>query len=216
MEIDKTTCWYNNTTTPSEMIRGAKGELWPVLENSDHFPVLHDLMMSSANSSSMILDIGCGAAELSRVYKMGFYTGVDLPHIIDNVARKMHPQNNYISFDVYDLSSDDSFISEYDVIVMNAFIDVLEKPVLALERILSKAKGKVILHRQTWHDDKPTHLSKHSSYGGVSYQSIINRMEAVDLFNKNGFKIKREHVINYDKQLGYSTSILLEKNNEVR
>lgn len=209
--VDKTTCWYDLKTAPAEMIRGAKGELWPVLEKSDHYPYLKSLMMPFINQNTKILDIGCGAAELSRLYGQCEYTGADLPHIIENVAKKMHPDNKYVPFDVYDEQMDDSFISEANLIIMNAFIDVLEKPVIALQRILSKATGTVIIHRQSYHNDNNTHLSKHPSYGGTSYQSIINRSVFNNILEENDLEKLREYVLTYKHNQEYSTSILLRK-----
>tara|TARA_R110002020_G_scaffold78506_5_gene197424 strand:- start:135 stop:773 length:639 start_codon:yes stop_codon:yes gene_type:complete len=211
MKVDETTCWYEDERGPEQMLLGAKGALWPVLEKSDHFPVLSELITIAQRDSFTLLDIGCGAAEVSRVYKNFYYTGVDLPNIIKEVAMKMHPHNSYISFDIYDENQDTSFIAEYDLIVMNAFIDVLERPVYGLEKVLTKASKYVLIHRQTYHDEKETYLSKHPSYGGTSYQSIINRNVFEDLLKKYSFENVKELRLDYNPEIGYTSSILLRR-----
>tara|TARA_R110001583_G_scaffold50847_2_gene158679 strand:- start:1237 stop:1872 length:636 start_codon:yes stop_codon:yes gene_type:complete len=210
MSINKDTCWYDSKSVPEQMLLGAKGVLWPVLEKSDHFPVLNTLMSSINNDAFTLLDIGCGAAEISRIYPSYYYTGADLAHIIKEVARKMHPQNSYVSFDIYE--DDCHFIKDYDLVVMNAFIDVLEKPVTGLTKVLTNAPKYVLMHRQTFNDEKETHLYKYPSYGGVdSYQSVINRKEYSDLQSQAGFEIVNELRLDFNPEKGYTSSILMRK-----
>jgi len=210
MSINKNTCWYDSKKVPEQMILGAKGVLWPVLEKSDHFPVLNTLMSLIDDDTFTLLDIGCGAAEISRIYPKYYYTGADLPHMIREVAMKMHPQNSYIPFDIYE--DDCGFIKDYDLVAMNAFIDVLEKPVEALTKVLTKAPKYVLIHRQTFNDEKETHLYKYPSYGGVdSYQSVINRNEYLSLQKKTGFEIVSELKLDFNPDKGYTSSILMRK-----
>ena len=202
MKIDVTTCWYNDTC-PEQMIKGAKGILWPVLEKSDHFPVLDLLMQNIDDSCLTMLDIGCGAAELSRIYSNYFYVGADLKNIILDVSMKMHPEKRYISFDIY--KDDCKFVADYDIVVMNAFIDILEYPIFGLEAILKHAKKYIILHRQEI-DNNLTRVIKNSSYGGTTYHSIINKKDFNDLLDKYNFDI-----ISQSKVHTCSKSFLLRK-----
>jgi len=210
MSINKDTCWYDSKRVPEQMLLGARGVLWPVLEKSDHFPVLNNLMSFVPSDVFTLLDIGCGAAEISRIYPNYYYTGADLTHIVKEVAMKMHPQNSYVPFDIYE--NDCLFIKDYDLVVMNAFIDVLEKPVIGLTKVLTNAPKYVLMHRQTFNDEKETHLYKYPSYGGVdSYQSVINRKEFLDLQSKTEFEIVQELKIDYNPEKGYTSSILMRK-----
>ena len=170
MKIDTSTCWYDDDTCPKQMIQGAKGYLWPILEKSDHFPILDSLIRTIDEGCTSLLDVGCGAAEISRIYSQYFYVGADLKNIIQNVSRRIHPEKRYISFDIY--ADTCEFISDFDIVVMNAFIDVLEMPIFGLEAVLKNATKYVVLHRQEV-DEKQTRVIKNPSYGGVTYQ-IIN------------------------------------------
>ena len=142
--IDKKTCWYNTAKSSEMMIRGAAAELpgWKRLEHSDHFPALKSLVDELQGECITLLDVGCGAAEVSRVFNF-FYVGADLDDVIKNVSRKVHPSKRYIAFDIYDERQDLDFLSEYDIILMNAFIDVLQHPAYGLRRILKKAQKYV-------------------------------------------------------------------------
>jgi hypothetical protein len=209
--VRKDTCWYDSSKVPEQMLLGAKGVLWPVLEKSDHFPVLDALIQETKDDSFSMLDIGCGAAELSRLYPEFYYTGADLPNIIKEVSMKMHPQNSYISFDIYGDNTD--FIKDYDLIVMNAFIDVLEKPTAALSMVLTKSPKYVIMHRQCFNDKKKTHLYQYPSYGGAeSFQSVINREEFSKILEESQFEILKELTLNYGPPPGYETSDFTKEN----
>ena len=211
LNVKKDTCWYDSTKVPEQMLLGAKGVLWPVLEKSDHFPVLDSLIKETKDDAFTLLDIGCGAAELSRLYPNFYYTGADLPNIIKEVSMKMHPQNSYIPFDIYE--DNPGFANDYDVIVMNAFIDVLQKPTLCLSKVLTEAPKYVILHRQAFSDKRETHLYKYPSYGNVdSYQSVINRDEFSKLLDEKGFEIVKELQLPYGPPPGYETSAFAKEN----
>ena len=192
MKEDKTTCWYDDKTTPKKMLEGATGRLWPVLEKSDHFPILDELvntMLKQCSECVSLVEVGCGAADFQRVFTNFFYTGADLPGIIDKVAKVHQPMGRYIKCDVY--KSDMKFLKEYDVVLMNAFIDVLEFPLLGLAKVLKNSKKYVILHRQKLTHDK-SYVVKNSSYGGQTFQSVINHFDLVEVIGTAGFGIAKE------------------------
>ena len=56
------------------------------------------------------------------------------------------PNQNYKKVDV--VTDDLSFISDYDIVVTNALLDVLDMPTLTLERIYYYRPKYIILHRQ--------------------------------------------------------------------
>ena len=177
MNIDRGTCWYN-PMCHEEMIRGANGELWPVLEKSLHWPVLKELLdiIPKMGGKKQLLDVGCGAGCLGGLVNKKFlYSGVDLPEVIENVAEKVNPSQRYIKFDVTS-GEDMSFMYHYDVIAMNAFIDIMQDPMNILCDILDQCSDYVIIHRQ-FIIGSPTKVKKADSYGGTTFISYINELD---------------------------------------
>jgi len=208
MKEDKTTCWYDDKTTPKKMLEGARGRLWPVLEESDHFPILDELintMLKQCAECVSLAEVGCGAADFQRVFTQFFYTGIDLPHIIDKVAKVHQPMGRYIKCDVY--KNDMKFLREYDVVLMAAFIGVLEHPVMALRRVLMQSKKYVILHRQDL-TRKKSYFKNHDSYGGTTLQSFINYFVFIEVLKETGFEISKEIRFPWEKN---KFSFLLKK-----
>lgn len=192
MNIDKTTCWYDEKYCSSKMIAGAQGKLFPVLEKSDHFPTLKRMIdlfkQMSDDPINRTFDLGCGAGEVGRVFGTSlFYEGGDLFHIIEGVARVINPSLRFRSVDVYE--DDLFFLKDHSLVLMNAFIDVLEHPLFILEKVLQFSQKFVLLHRQSLSAQHETHLEKHSSYGSFSYQSIINWDDFGKLLKKRNFEI---------------------------
>ena len=165
------------------MILGAKGELWPVLKNSDHFPRLKDLIKTTSKDCTTLLDLGCGAAELSRLFPEYFYVGADLKQILENVSMKMNPGKNYIDFDIYN-NETCSFINEYDIVVMNALIDVLEHPLFGLKNVLSNSQKYVIIGEPLWtRDEFKSHLKEFAEiYKDRPIEDNKGGMKAAQLF----------------------------------
>ena len=178
-------CWYDDVELPQKMLDGASGKLWAPLDQSDHWPMLAYLLEACKINypCRTVLDVGCGAAALSEHIEME-YTGCDLEHIIDKVAKVRNPKNNYIKFDIND--DDLSFVGNYDIVVMNAFIDVLENPMEALDKILSNAKKFVICHRQKL--GSVTKIEKVKSYSGFSWGTTLGVQEVKDCLQKHGFR----------------------------
>lgn len=198
----KKICWNDKEVCPEEMLKASRGVYWAVLEkNQDHFPILKKLLSKAfADCSDVpinIADVGCGAGDLGRVivretdWRDHFltYEGFDLSHIIEKVSKVANPNNKYENFDAYDPAQDFSFLNKYQVVVMNAFIDVLERSVEVLRKVLLNAGDYVILHRQTFDENGKTRTTEHSSYGSISYQSIINKKEFEDLLLETGFEV---------------------------
>jgi len=175
-------CWYDEKETPQKMIEGAEGKLFPKLKDSDHWPILSHLLSRCVDSKTL-LDVGCGAASLSELTDLQ-YTGCDLPHIIEKVAKIHAPNSDLISFDFY--KDDLNFIKNYDVVVTNAFIDVLDDPVFALEKLMSVSKQYIIVHRQRLTEEKSS-SEKVGSYTGFSYSSLLSIRDLEALCKKYNF-----------------------------
>lgn len=187
-------CWHNDKTTPQQMIKGAEGKLWPKLKDSWHVNVLKDLIKLSGNKN--ILDLGCGAAELITILPPDYsYCGADLSHIINLVAKKMHPELSYIECDA---NKDDMlFLSDYDFVIMNAFIDISNNPVEMLKRVLNVSTGHVLMHRQAIGNQTTYIINK--SYGGLTYKSILNRTDLNNVVKSCEFKTLKEITIQGDE-----------------
>lgn len=186
----KKTAWYNEEQLPKSMLDAVQGKIsgWKLLEESDHFPALKKCMDLCTNNKK-VLDLGCGAGEISRVFKDIFYTGADLKHVIDKVAKIKNPNANFI---IFDANTDDySFFQDYDVIVMNSFLSEMPDYFKILNKILFYSKKYIILHRQEFGNEK-SHIKDYQSYGNlITSKTIINYTEFIDLCKKNNFIIEQ-------------------------
>lgn len=170
LNIDKTTCWYSKDHYKQvKVFLKKEGKLI----TTKHGKVLKGLIDLIPESEKEFLDIGCGACMVSEMVNRN-YTGVDLPDIIAKLARVYFPNLCCIRSDI--IEGDIDFISNYDIVLMNAFIDAMQYPLETLDLILSKCKKYVIIHRQEIHNEK-TKIYLNSAYGGNTYHSQINRKD---------------------------------------
>ena len=198
MKIDKTTCWYNKECCKNAL---EYAKTHP-LEKTRHFQVLKSLLeiiiRDNAGKKLKLLDIGCGASSLqnTKIIKNNFYyTGLDIEVAIKNIAQQIHSNGNYIICDIVESTEKElEFIKSYDVLVMNAFVDVMQYPIEILTKILSCGNKYVIIHRQRTTNDK-TIVKKHPSYGGQTCCSLINTGDFANLIDKNNFKIIGKKII---------------------
>jgi hypothetical protein len=192
--------WYDNTVLPKQMVDGALGNIpgWTRLEQSGHFGVLDELVRE-ANPIS-IVDLGCGAAEVGRVYSNINYTGLDLPHIIENVAKVVNPTLQYIEFDAN--TSDFTIFKDFDLIICNSFISELPNPLEILNKLLTNMGRYIIIHRQYFDDS--TKFTNYKTYGNLdTVRSHIGR----DDFNK----LLTNHIIIKEENNVFGKSLLIEK-----
>lgn len=178
-------CW-TRANSYERILAGARGVLFPTLLNSDHVEVLAKLIATA--DPKTIIDLGCASAEASLLVKgKARYIGADLPQMIENVAKVMHPELQYVAFDANDL--DFGFIKEYDTVLTNAFIDALPNGYEVLEAILKNAQKNVILHRQGIEEESRTVLVD-SPYGGKTYRYRLGFKQFKKLLASNGFYVK--------------------------
>lgn len=213
--MDKNTCWYDTKTIIDEMNR--------------NYPVYKDLMETTEHVQSLkvqidflcfigplrkliVADLGCGTAQISLLFdKDKFeYEGCDLSHILQYCAQKWHPENIYLPFDAE--LSHYYFLKNYDLVLMNAFIDVMENPLHILENVLEHSKKYVILHRQEVSSESPTHSIKRDSYNGYTYHSIINENDFNSLILKHNFSIIKYKSCGFNNWENGGGSYLLQKN----
>ena len=186
-KIDKKSCWYDSKLIGNNMVRAARGDYWPVLEKSNHFPFLKKCLEEIPEDKITLLDIGCGAGELGRVFENFNYTGLDLPNIVSEVSQKSNPRLKYVSCDIYE--EDIGFISGYDIIVMNSFLSIVEKPVEALSKVFESCSGFVLIHRQRLSPE--TRIEKKDCYyGGETYETWLSIDDFEELYKKNNMVIR--------------------------
>lgn len=201
--------WYDNSILPNEMVKAIRGDYgWKKLEYSEHFTTLDTLIKRTKTNS--IIDIGCGAGEVGRVYNNLDYCGCDLSHIIENVAEVINPGKNYIKFDANE-NQDMSFVENYEVLLMNSFLSEIEDPLKFLKNIIKYNINYILIHRQDFTDGKSS-LCDYLTYGGIkTTNSIINYKEFTDILKDQYEVIAKQ---NSGLTNSYKCSILLKKINK--
>ena len=196
----KNTAWYNDDILPLEMVKSAMGlNGWARLENAGHFDNLNELIKKCEGVN--IADIGCGAAEIGRVYNDLNYSGFDLPHIIENVSKKVNPNLTYFEFDAY--KSDYSIFKTYDILLCNSFLSELPDPISVLKKILENTENYLIIHRQYFSNNSEIH--EYNTYVNLkTIRSFISEKE----FNE----LLINHTIIYKTNSEFGKSILIKKN----
>jgi putative methyltransferase (TIGR04325 family) len=196
IQQDKNTCWYSKGLAHSMSIMHAK---WKKVDEVENWIVLLKyLQYCKNNNAKTILDLGCGAGHHQKtefIRNNLDYTGADLPNVIDTSSVKIYPEGKYISLDIY--SDKIEFIKNFDIVLMNAFIDVIEFPLDILNKVLTYINKFVILHRQRL-SDKKTYIEKHQSYNGFTYISIINNNDFLQILEKNNIEILEKNQIGTD------------------
>lgn len=177
--------WSENQEIIEQMKKGSSGELWGVrLEQSDHFPILSHFLRS-VNSSGLLIDIGCGAGDVSRVWP-GKYLGVDFDWIVEKVAKVCNPNADYLDLDCHSENIDR--LPNCDVVLMNAFLDVSKEPSKVLNDILNLKKSNyVIVHRQRIKDDYENDtVDITQGYAGLPvYRSCMSFHNLNSIFRKH-------------------------------
>ena len=198
--MDIKECWYKKTVYQN-MIDAANKR--PLLETYQG-QLLKDLIKLTEYRAC--LDIGCGTAQISEVIHN--YKGLDLFDIVSNVSMQTYPKNQYLMTDIVS-HEEPSIIEGFDLVIMSAFIDVMENPLEVLRPILKYCRNYVILHRQEF-TDKPTYSIKNSSYGGWTWHSVINLQEFDEVIKE--FEIIKEASCKYKNWNEGGESILMKRN----
>ena len=163
------------------------------LAYSDHFESLLSCVKEIEPEYKKVLDIGCCAAEFADAFPHFHYCGADLPHMIEQVAKRRRPDLDYIIFDATHESFE--FCKNFDVILMNSFLSELEKPLDILDKILSFSNKYVIIHRQDIKSlDNDYEKQVYDPYDSKieAVNTTINRKSFEELLEKRNFKIKVE------------------------
>lgn len=157
------------------------------LEKTIHFLELNKLINYCEPYNSLV-DIGCGVGELGRVYKNKKYLGIDLPNIIENVAKIKNPNQNYIHFDANNEQIPNE-IKIYDVVIMNSFISELLNPMSFLKNLFLYKNKYIIIHRQDF-TNKDTYLQEYNSYANLkSTNCHINKNEFFKMIESLNYRV---------------------------
>ena len=175
--IDKTSCWYNIDAKIclEKMGAGLRG---PYKKTSEF------LLSRMVVGEKTVVELGCGSGRAIMLFEGYEYTGVDLSVSIETIGKIANPNLNFIKRDI--IEDDIFFISEYEVVYMDAFIDVMQYPLTVLNKILQNSSKYIVLIRQEIIDDD-TIVVKNPSYNGFTYHSKIGKYDFSKVLAENRF-----------------------------
>lgn len=194
-EADKSTCWHSGQQVVDEMNNFHDKHIknHEITKHMEPFTSLLNMIASNnldALMNSELLDLGCGTGMLSQFCKNFTYTGADLPHIITGCAMRNYPNYPYRICNMEE--QDIAWIKQYDIVVLNGVIDIMEHAVEMLAKVLASARKYVIIHRQDILEEGVTSSHKNGSYGGETWHSLISRTDFEKVVSDNGFAIAAE------------------------
>jgi len=176
------TAWSNN-----DICDHILNTNFPPLNKSNHFHALNKCVERIKPDINSVLDLGCCKAEFSDTFPDIDYCGADLSHIIENVSKKVRPDNKYINLNA-DMDSL-SILYDFDLIVMNSFLSEMKNPLKTLHSVLTYSKKYVIIHRQDI-VNHPTRLETYKTYGGLeTVNSLINTEDFNHITKSNRFHV---------------------------
>jgi len=212
--MEEVICWHDKKTIIDEMNRN-----YPVYKNlmneTTHISVFKNhvnRIMNAEVEKQLVMDIGCGTAQISLLFdKQKFeYEGCDLPHILQYCAQHWHPENIYLIFNA--TLSHYYFLRNYDIIVANAFIDVMEHPLAVLEKILQNAKKiRYFTPARNFTYQANTHTLIKPSYGNFTHHSVINKLDFYQLLKDYNFEVIQQHTCGFGDWENGGHSFLLKK-----
>lgn len=148
-----------------------------------------------------LLEIGCGSGYYSEILKTlaqcaVSYTGMDYSPAMIARAKKRYPGAN---FDVGDATSLQYGDASFDI----AFNGVSLMHILEYEKAIAEtartARQAAIFHSVPVFADHPTTQLHKYAYGGPMVESVFNRGELLDLFERYNLKlVKSWRTIDYD------------------
>lgn len=206
MTEDKNTCWYSPNVV-NEMNNFYDKHLNTTMMK--HMAAFASLLELTDERGSKLLDLGCGTGMVSEWCRNYEYTGADLPHILGGSAMRNYPKHFYRAVDI--VNDDLAWINEYQIVVLNAVIDIMENPIDVLKKVLDAGPKNIIIHRQEITDLGKTMVVKNDSYGGYTYHSIINRAEFYKLIDEYEYYAVRELNLCFTNWENGGTSFLLKK-----
>jgi len=167
-DIDKTTCWYsaNLHLSVNKLTRPGFN-----LADVPHGMILKQLFKLIPIKEKSVVDIGCGNAKASTIIGDRIYTGLDLSNNIKTIARVNYPNLKFIECDI--IEEDVEFISEYDIVLMNALIDIMQYPLQVLDKVLKNCRQYVVLHRQEIVEGETNVKKTHHIMGSLITRRLV-------------------------------------------
>ena len=199
-------CWYQKECVES-MNRAHDASMSE--DTHPHFKAFTDLLDQCEKGK--LLDLGTGTARISQYCKGFDFYGADLPPIISGCAMRNYPQYFYRSVDL--IEDNLAWIRQFDVVLLNGVIDIMQNGLYILERVLTHANKYVIVHRQEITESKKTTFTVNPSYNSKTYHSIINRKDFLDMVERMNFEIVCENSPQFANWENNGSSFLL-KNKE--
>jgi len=213
--VDTNTCWYIDKCIDSMNYfydKSVKGRTIEDLSNQFyHLSVFQKLINSIDDKNLNLIDLGCGTGMISQFCKNHNYKGSDLPNVLMKSAMRNYPEHYYRNFDLTDVNQDASWLKDYDIIVVNGVIDIMQYPLQTFERILQNASKYIILHRQEITQKGETHVIKNDSYDGYTYHSIINVNDFKKLLKKYNFEVVMQERLEFTNWEDDGASFLIRK-----
>ena len=212
-------CWYDKRLPAVYM---SKQRQWPKILSQPNGQILLSYVNNNIKSTDLnAIDLGCGACSLAQAIQFKSYTGYDLDHMIENVAKpaakEFEMKTQKIDFIKGDFYRDDmSFLSNYDIIASSGFLDVSHDPLYCFSTMLEYASRYVLVHRQMI-TEHPTDFFPEASYFGsnTSLTCNINKNDLDNVLKKFDMKILHFETLpdcqDIPRNLSRST-FLLEKN----
>jgi SAM-dependent methyltransferase len=230
--VDTSTCWYQQSVVDEmnsfyDIHRNNPETCW----HFENFAILLRKALQSICDNRnlsfaqkpLILDLGCGGGQLRDFCKHEedtIYCGADLPHIIDGCLlrnyRDMHDDKSGSGPQVFkiDLTKDDlSFISKFDIVVLNGVIDIMQYPVEVLMNVMEAGPKHLIIHRQEITEDPliSSVVKRNGSYGGETFHAVIGRKHFNLIVQTMGFEIVHEEKLKFANWENGGCSFLLRK-----
>ena len=213
MKIDTNTCWYDkecalamNNFYNVHLKNKTKKKQW---EDFLHTKTFSDILLNIPYKNVELLDLGCGTGALSIFCNEFKYCGADMSYILNNSSKINFPQYDYYECDI--LIDDLEWLNKYQILVLNAVIDVMQYPLYTLEKILHHVKEYIIIHRQEITISGQTKTIQNNSYNSITYHSIINRHEFEKVLQKLNFEIITEKTLEFTNWENGGNSFLLKR-----
>lgn len=137
-----------------------------------------------------ILDIGCGVGSYAGLLKQnGFetgYTGIDYSEKAISMAKEQWGFGDFICMDYRNLTKE--FISDFHMVHLGAFLDVLPNGDEVLEFILSLEPRNVLISRIEFTKD-PSYFTTYSAYDTITtYSYKHNRKNLAMTVERYGYE----------------------------
>jgi len=175
-------------------------------ELDDNYPGhwFHLITLLQSFHVSSILDVGCGAGIYSELINKHFpvtaYVGCDYSQDAIDLANKTWADKNdgeFFTLDFWHLTHE--IVSAYDMVMLNAVLDVFPDGDDALEFILGLNPKSICIQRADLTQEE-SHTSQYEAYGIPVYKFHHNENNFFELIASNNYKC-------YEITLPYQSSL---------